>query len=72
MFGSNSISNSSPRLSPKISNADSGHHYRFSQQHRRSSADLDEVEMNNVITMVCFATALMENLARINRGKSQI
>lgn len=30
---------------------------------------LDDVEMSNVVTMVCFATALMENLARINRGK---
>lgn len=31
--------------------------------------DLEDVEISNVVTMVCFATALMENLARINRGK---
>lgn len=29
----------------------------------------DNLEVNNVVTMVCFATALMENLARINRGE---
>lgn len=28
-----------------------------------------EIEVTNVVTMVCFATALMENLARINRGE---
>lgn len=33
------------------------------------SFEMDELAINNVVTMVCFATALMENLARMNKGK---
>lgn len=82
--GSNNFLDS-PSISPKISaaaaaaaNQDSAQSYQLNQQqqrHRtvrsqvRNSLDMDDVEMNNVVTMVCFATALMENLARINRGK---
>lgn len=39
------------------------------QQHGRNSLQIDDAAVNNVVTIVCFATALMENLARINRGK---
>lgn len=69
--GSNNFLDS-PSMSPKISSnqVDSSQHqrHRFRSQ-VRNSLDMDDVEMNNVVTMVCFATALMENLARINRGK---
>lgn len=79
--GSNLSGLDSPSMSPRIStatNQDSPASYRLNQQQQRrrtvrsrltNSVDMDEVEMNNVVTMVCFATALMENLARINRGK---
>lgn len=30
---------------------------------------MDEITRNNVVTMVRFATALMENLARMNKRK---
>lgn len=71
MFGANSAENSSPGLSPKASHESSPYHQQaFRVRHQsRPSLELDDVEMNNVVTMVCFATALMENLARINRGK---
>ena len=36
---------------------------------RQQSFQVDESAISNVVTMVCFATALMENLARINRGE---
>lgn len=43
-----------------------------SKKQHRGSLYVDEVAISNVVTMVCFATALMENLARINRGKCDV
>lgn len=67
-----SSSPDSPSLSPKISagtQQDSAQQrHRFRSQ-VRNSLNLEDVEMNNVVTLVWFATALMENLDRINRGK---
>ncbi|KAG9509433.1 Adenylate cyclase type 2, partial [Fragariocoptes setiger] len=36
-----------------------------------ASGDTSETEITNVVSMVCFATALMENLMRINRDAFQ-
>lgn len=61
--GSGSRYASNEMLSTPMSRSNPG------MKSRSSLLDLNELEVSNVVTMVCFATALMENLARINRGK---
>lgn len=57
----------SPSLA-KLSNATANPSHRR-DVNRASWLYMDELAVSNVVTMVCFAAALMENLARINRGE---
>lgn len=71
MFAASSsacLGSSSPGLTKKPGAANDSPLLVHRKRHMNSQ-QLDDAEMNNVVTMVCFATALMENLARINRGK---
>lgn len=62
----------SPCSSPKIGpSSEQSHKRSISKNQSRGSLYIDDDDdaISNVVRMVCFATALMENLARINRGK---
>jgi hypothetical protein len=58
---------SSPRLAPATAGGAHPLHAKLTEN--RNSFHIDEVTKNNVVTMVRFAMALMENLATMNKRK---